>query len=117
MVDEIMPSSIINFYYYFMALMMNPELSSSDRKVAMVLTHLNVIWKCSFQKEPPSIVQSINSIVFEGVRELFLGQIVPNIIPTGLPYCMQYSGDVNFLNEEMVIVPTNDLMRYLYNSI
>eukprot|EP00826_Nyctotherus_ovalis_P022491 TRINITY_DN17429_c0_g1_i1.p1 TRINITY_DN17429_c0_g1~~TRINITY_DN17429_c0_g1_i1.p1 ORF type:complete len:140 (-),score=26.30 TRINITY_DN17429_c0_g1_i1:330-749(-) len=114
MVNEILPSSIPTLYYYFMAAMLHPELSSPDRKVAMVLTHLNAIWKCSFQKEVPFIAQSINSYVFEGVRDLSLSYIVPFIIPTDLPYCMQYSGYVNYLNEKMIVIPEDEVMRYLW---
>ena len=112
MINEIIPSAFSSFYYYFMAIMLHPKLSSPDRKTAMILTHLDAIWKCSFQKPVPYIVQSINDCVFEGVRDLSLEYIVPYIIPTNLPYCMQYSGYVNFLNEEKIPIPESESMKY-----
>eukprot|EP00826_Nyctotherus_ovalis_P014227 TRINITY_DN13940_c0_g1_i4.p1 TRINITY_DN13940_c0_g1~~TRINITY_DN13940_c0_g1_i4.p1 ORF type:complete len:296 (-),score=76.97 TRINITY_DN13940_c0_g1_i4:54-941(-) len=92
MVKKIVPPSFVQFTYYFFVSMMHPALSSSDRKVAAVFTHLHAIWKCCFNSEPPEISQSLSSIVFESVREVPFGKVVSEIVPKGFSYCVKYEG-------------------------
>jgi phosphoinositide-3-kinase regulatory subunit 4 len=90
-IKKIIPKSFIQFLYYFMVIILNPVLSSSDKKIALVFTHLKTIWHNCFQKAPPLILQAINSVVFECIRDIPFNQILPMIIPNGLPHCVSYN--------------------------
>jgi len=92
MIKKIIPKSFIQFLYYFMVIILNPVVSSSDKKVALVFTHLETIWHSYFQKTPPLIVQTINSVVFESIRDIPFNEILNMIVPKGLPYCVSYNG-------------------------
>ena len=104
MIKKVVPFSFGQFIYYFLALMTHPGLSSSDGKVAAVFTHLHAIWKSCFNCEPPEITQSLNSVVFESIRNFPFGETLAGIFPNNLPYCVKY----NNLDKELVESIVND---------
>jgi phosphoinositide-3-kinase regulatory subunit 4 len=110
MVSDAIPTFITQFGYYFMGTLLYPELVSSDRKVAMIYTHLDVIWRCCFNKQAPLIEQSINNIVFESIRCVPMKEITSNIRPMRLPYCVEYGNEVKISEENLL--PISDEMKY-----
>jgi len=116
LVSKVMPSSFMNFSYYFMASMLHQIYSSSDRKVAAIYSHLDAIWLCCFNKKPPCIEQSMNGAVFEAIRETPLGGLIPNIIPKGFNYCVKYIGHLKEIIPETLTESLNPEMKYFLIS-
>jgi len=102
MVSDAVPTFITQFAYYFMGALLHPELASSDKKVAMIYTHLDAIWRCCFNKQVPLIEQSINDIVFESIHCVPMKEIISNIRPKGLLYCIEYDNEVKILEENLL---------------
>lgn len=96
--EQIMPSAFTHFLYYFMAIAVHPGVSSSDKRTALVFTHLEAIWQCCFRKSAPPIAQTVNSVVFESIRDLPFRYILDNIVPGGLSYCVTYDDCTRFSN-------------------
>jgi len=108
MKNEIVPRSFVQFTYYFMGAMLNPMLTSSDKKVAMIFTHLDAIWNSCFGKKPPTIIQSINELVFEVIRSVPLGDFISELNPKGFPYFIKYNQSQKVLSLEQ---PPSEPMR------
>eukprot|EP00826_Nyctotherus_ovalis_P015747 TRINITY_DN14501_c0_g2_i2.p1 TRINITY_DN14501_c0_g2~~TRINITY_DN14501_c0_g2_i2.p1 ORF type:complete len:302 (-),score=67.63 TRINITY_DN14501_c0_g2_i2:31-936(-) len=108
MANDAMPPFITQFAYYFMGVLLHPALASSDRKVAMVFKHLDVIWKCCFNKEVPLVEQSMNDCVFEAIRCVPVGDIISCMKPDELPYCVKYKEQSKSLTE---IIPVSESMK------